>query len=209
MEINQIFIFILSSVILVFTPGPDIFHVLARGVGQGKKAGFAAVTGCSLGNLVHTTLAVLGLSSLLASSQTAFAIIKTAGAVYLIYIGIKLFREPFNPQPGNEDSNDDFFKIFRQAAVTNILNPKVGLFFLAFIPQFVSSETEAPGIQFLCLGLLFVCITFLGFSLITLCSGKIHSFVTKNPGAGRKMHKISGSMIFLLGMKIAFDGKNI
>jgi threonine/homoserine/homoserine lactone efflux protein len=98
LDINQILIFIIASIVLVFTPGPDIFHVLARGVGQGKKAGFAAVTGCSMGNLVHTALAVLGLSSLLASSETAFSIVKTIGAVYLIYIGVKLFREPFEPQ---------------------------------------------------------------------------------------------------------------
>lgn len=209
MEANQIMIFIISSIVLVFTPGPDIFHVIARGIGQGKKAGFAAVIGCSLGNLVHTSLAVIGLSSIIASSQTAFYFLKIIGAFYLIFIGIKLIKQPFNPEIEMQAGNENFYKILRQAAVTNILNPKVGLFFLAFIPQFVPHGTQNPGLIFLVLGLLFVLITFIGFTFVTLGSGKLHSIITKKPKAGKIMHQVSGTMILLLGIKIAFDANNV
>ena len=200
MGIEQLVIFSLASVVLVITPGPDIFHVLARSAGQGMKAGFAAVTGCSAGNLFHTMLAVIGISGILASSPAAFSFLRTAGAVYLIWIGIQLIRKPELSEFNSENSSEGFFKIFRQAAVTNILNPKVGLFFLAFIPQFVPENSDHPSLLFLILGLIFVIITFSGFTLVNLGAGKIHNIIQKKPDYGRKMHRISGAAILMIGI---------
>ena len=131
---DQILLFSATAVLLAFTPGPDILYVLTRGAAQGRRAGFAAAAGFSLGNLVHTFFAVVGLSALLASSATAFAVVKIAGAAYLVWIGIRLFRSPGGHASGGGLPDKALWTIFRQSVVANILNPKVAVFFLALFP---------------------------------------------------------------------------
>jgi threonine/homoserine/homoserine lactone efflux protein len=147
--------FLLASFLLWITPGPDTMYILARGISQGIRAGVLSVLGISGGILIHTTFAALGLSALLAASATAFQVVKIAGAAYLVYLGIQALRASgalATPEIAAASSG----RIFRQGVLTNVLNPKVAIFFLAFLPQFVDPAAGLGPVPFLLLGGLFV-----------------------------------------------------
>ena len=154
---SQLFIFAAASVVLIFTPGPDIIYVMTRGIAQGRRAAFAAASGFSLGNIAHTLAAVAGLSAILAASATAFGLVKLAGGLYLIYIGVRLFTAgDAHLNQSSEAPAMRLGSIFRQSVIANILNPKVAIFFLAFFPQFIQPQNGAPRLQMLLLGLIFI-----------------------------------------------------
>jgi threonine/homoserine/homoserine lactone efflux protein len=131
--------FLIAGILLNLTPGNDTIFILSRSIAQGKKAGIMSVLGIATGSLVHTTLAALGLSVIIAKSIVAFNIIKYAGAAYLIYIGYKMLtdRSQLNTETNMAGKITDLKRIYRDAVITNVLNPKVALFFIAFLPQFI------------------------------------------------------------------------
>ena len=200
----QLILFAATSVVLIFTPGPDIIYVMTRGVAQGRKAALAAAAGFSLGNFVHIFCAIVGLSALLASSARAFQIVKYAGALYLIYLGIRMFRSKANLASGGELQSLRGRTIFVQSIIANVLNPKVAVFFLAFFPQFLNKEAGSMPLQMLLLGTLFVGLTLICFGLVALCSGAIGAWLQRKPAIGGRIGQAAGSVLVLLGLRLAW-----
>lgn len=201
----QLSLFCAASLVLIFTPGPDILYVMTRGIAQGRSAAFAAASGFSLGNIVHTLAAVVGLSAILASSATAFGLVKLAGGLYLVYLGIRLFRSGERPVTQNAEAPAKRLGvIFRQSIIANLLNPKVAVFFLAFFPQFIRPENGSPQLQMLWLGLIFIVLTFMGFNLVGWFAGSLGEWLKMRPNAGRWIHRLAGSVLVGLGLKLAW-----
>lgn len=201
-SIEQIFLFSLASLVLIFTPGPDIIYVLTRGVAQGRSAALAAALGFSLGNIGHTMLAVFGLSAILASSAVAFTAVKVAGGLYLVFIGWKLWTADPSLALGGQGEHRAARVIFRQSVLANLLNPKVAIFFLAFFPQFVRPEQGHPTLQMAILGLTFVVLTMFGFGLVALGAGALNSRLAARPSLSAWLHKGAGAILMLLGLRL-------
>ena len=142
--IHDFFLFLMAGITLNLMPGPDTLYIVGRSLAQGRRAGFVSVLGVSSGILVHTTAAAFGLSAVLLTSAFAFTAVKWGGAMYLVYLGIQMFRSGGSkadvPPAPTEEGN--VWKIYRQGLATNVLNPKVALFFMAFLPQFVSPSQD-------------------------------------------------------------------
>ena len=201
---SQLSLFAAASLVLIFTPGPDILYVMTRGIAQGRGAAFAAAAGFSLGNIIHTLAAVIGLSAILASSAAAFGLVKLAGGLYLIYLGIQLFRTGESHVADNKiHPEKGLGVIFRQSVIANVLNPKVAIFFLAFFPQFIHTEHGNPQVQMLLLGLTFIVLTFIGFNLVGWFAGSVGNWLKRRPAAGRWIHRLAGSVLVGLGLKLA------
>ena len=155
--IHHLWLFVLSGLLLNITPGPDTVYILGRSVQLGWRGGAAAALGIGCGCLVHVTGAAIGLSALLAASSTAFAVVKLVGAAYLLFVGVRMLVS--RPQPiaaAADDGDVSLRRVFWQGVMTNALNPKVALFFLAFLPQFVSSDSVHKALAFALLGGIFV-----------------------------------------------------
>jgi len=151
-------LFVVSALLLNITPGPDTLYILGRTVSQGWRGGMVAAFGIAAGLLVHTFAAAVGLSALLAASSTAFTLLKWAGAVYLVYVGASLLfaGPPANRSPAPELRAAGLRTVFLQGFLTNVLNPKVALFFLAFLPQFVDPGAPSKPLAFVFLGMVFI-----------------------------------------------------
>ena len=170
----QFGLFFAAALILAITPGPGVFYILATSVAQGPKAGVISACGIAAGTLVHVLFAVLGLSLIIASSGPAFYSVKYLGAAYLFYLGIQTLRGcETSGEKSKEVSQKPLLRVFTRAAVVNILNPKVGLFFVALLPQFVDPARGAPALQFLLLGILLACLAFVTDTLYALAAGKV------------------------------------
>lgn len=174
-DLSLLIPFILAGVALNLTPGVDMAYVLAKTTHQGKKAGLLAALGISLGSMVHATASALGISALLATSETAFLTLKIAGAIYLFYIAYKILTAPSQNHRENEkqliSTKSKNGRIILEGATTNLLNPKIGLFMLAFLPQFIDAAPQDVVWQTLALGLLFNINGYIVFVvLITLTS---------------------------------------
>jgi threonine/homoserine/homoserine lactone efflux protein len=164
--IQNLGVFILAGWALNITPGPDVFFQITQSLKGGWRSGVAAMLGISAGCLVHVAAATLGVSALIAASSTAFTLLKWIGAAYLVYVGIKMLLTKTAPHATNSialgadsiktNSQNDLKNIFVQGFWTNALNPKVALFFLAFLPQFISTNAAQPLLAFLALGMLFI-----------------------------------------------------
>lgn len=160
----DLLLFLLTSIAVTVAPGPDNLQVLARGMAQGRRAGLVAALGFSVGCLFHTVIAAVGLAAVLRSSPLAFQLIKYAGAAYLIWIGIQALRAKGGLAQGGDVDAVPLARVFRQSVLGNIMNPKVTLFFLVFLPQFVRADAAHPGLQFLLLGVVFMLQTAVVFS---------------------------------------------
>ncbi|MEN9823308.1 MAG: hypothetical protein RLZ04_1734, partial [Actinomycetota bacterium] len=171
---SAIVAFATASVILLIIPGPAVLYIVNRSVSDGRQVGIAAATGLSLGNLVHALAAAVGLSAVLATSATAFSVVKWAGAIYLVGVGVRTLMKPA-PVIDPDRPGVSLRRSFTQGIVVNTLNPKVALFFLSFLPQFIDTEAGRPGLQALVLGLVFVLIGFCTDSTYSLlASGLRH-----------------------------------
>ncbi len=151
--------FLLTGILLNLTPGNDTIFILTKSIGQGKKAGIVSALGIGTGSIIHTILAAFGLSIIIAKSILLFNIIKYAGAVYLLYIGFKMLtdKNQLNTDTtttGNKSA--DYLKIYRDGIFTNVLNPKVALFFIAFLPQFIDPTLKNTVLPFITLGITFI-----------------------------------------------------
>ena len=164
--IHNLALFVLAGWALNLTPGPDVFYMVTHALKSGWRAGTVAVAGICAGCLVHVTAATVGLSALIAASATAFTVLKWVGAAYLVYVGFKMLTSKADPgamqivaaraHPTMLSSGFSYRKVFLQGFWTNALNPKVALFFLAFLPQFISPTAAHPSLAFLFLGVLFI-----------------------------------------------------
>jgi threonine/homoserine/homoserine lactone efflux protein len=155
--VHDFWLFVASAFLLNVTPGPDTLYIVGRSTAQGLRAGVLAALGIGAGALVHVSAAALGLSAVLAASATAFTVVKLIGAAYLLYVGVGLIRSAGAPTGAAplESRELSMRSVFLQGFLTNVLNPKVALFFLAFLPQFVASDAPSKPLAFLLLGVIF------------------------------------------------------
>jgi threonine/homoserine/homoserine lactone efflux protein len=197
-------LFFVASWILIVTPGPDMLYVIMRGITQGRAAGILSAMGVTLGLLVHTMFAALGLAVLLQTSAVAFSIVKYAGALYLIYLGVKAIRDKTSFTPGEREKDVSFRTIFFQGTLSNVLNPKVALFFLAFLPQFVNREHGQVPLQMIFLGLVFAFFGLIFLITVGYFSGKIGRWLFSQPSIADKLRWLTGTVLIGLGVRLAF-----
>ena len=197
--------FIAASIVLGFTPGPDILYVITRGAAQGAKAGIAAAAGLATGIVGHTALCVAGLSALLAASATAFTIIKWAGAAYLVWLGIRLWRDRGALDLADDGERSALGAVYRQTIVMNLLNPKVALFFLAFLPQFVSPGQGPVPVQLAVLGGVFLVVSFLVMSVAGLAGGALRRVLARDIRVAKWTRYGAGGVMIALGVRLLFE----
>ena len=202
--IHDFGVFIGACVLLNLTPGPDTLYILGRSMAQGRTAGLASVLGIATGTVVHTLAAALGVSALLAASASAFMVIKFAGAAYLIYLGVRmLVTRGSGAVVPTGFSSKGFGKVFRQGLLTNVLNPKVALFFLAFVPQFISADSGSKFAAFLTLGFTFVGTGTVWCLLLVWASAWIGGRLRENQSFGAWLNRGAGALFVFLGFRLA------
>ncbi|MGI9553083.1 MAG: LysE family translocator [Aurantibacter sp.] len=177
--------FILATGALAISPGPDNIYVLTQSIVNGKKYGLATVAGLISGCLVHTTLLAFGVSAIIKQSDVLFLIIKLFGALYLFYLAFQVFKSEVDLElKDGSIPKKSLWQLFKQGFIMNVLNPKVAIFFLAFFPGFLFSDSINTVVQFYTLGLLFMLVSFIIFSLIAIMAGYISDYITKNSKLG-------------------------
>jgi threonine/homoserine/homoserine lactone efflux protein len=203
----DIALFLVASALLTIAPGPDIVYVLTRGITQGRKAGFAAALGFATGVIFHTALAALGIAALIRSSEVAFSLVRYAGAAYLIYIGVRAVtsKSAFALETGN--GKRALRTIYMQSVVGNVLNPKVTLFFLSFLPQFVNAAAGHLETQMLLLGVIFMVQTVVIFGAVALFSGFIGDWLKRKPAIGDRLNLFAGLTFIGLGIRVALPDR--
>jgi len=207
MSIENFWMFALTGLLLNLTPGNDMLYVIARSSGQGTKAGVISALGIGAGCFIHIFAAVIGLSVLIARSALAFEIIKYIGAFYLIYLGLRAIiskKRFLSIQPQLEKLSGN--KIFWQGVLTNVLNPKVALFFLAFLPQFITIKGNTS-MQILFLGTWFDVVGTLVNIIVALLFGKIGVWLSKSPRFVKWQERITGIILIGLGIRVALSSK--
>ena len=196
--------FVIAGLALNLIPGPDTMYIIARSVSQGRKAGVLSVLGISSGALCHTFMAAFGLSSLLAASATAFAIVKFSGAAYLIYLGIRTLAD--NSRLADDlvaiDQAVNGWAVYRQGLITNLLNPKISLFFLSFLPQFVDHSQNRGAVPYLFLGSVFIVNGTLWCILIALSSAYATQVIRNNQRVSLWLKRVTGSLFIGLGINL-------
>jgi threonine/homoserine/homoserine lactone efflux protein len=202
-------IFIVSGLLLNIAPGPDSLFIMARSAVQGWRAGSIAALGIGSGTLVHIFAAALGISAIIATSSNAFLVLKCLGAIYLVYIGIRLVFSKQNLPEESASSNSKSYemsyrKIYIQGFLTNVLNPKVAVFFLAFVPQFISPDATHKSLAFITLGLIFNFNGMLWCHFLAIST----AFASKKIQIGNLvaswLNKLTGVIFVSLGIKLAF-----
>jgi len=198
------YLFFIASLLLNLTPGNDMLYVASRSVSQGIKGGIVSALGVFAGCFVHILAAVLGLSIIISRSAYLFQVIKFAGAGYLIYIGIRsLLAKPSTGLVEEVKVKTNYLKLFKQGAITNALNPKVAIFFLSFLPQFVDVSSPYVKVQLFTLGVWFAVQGTTVLIIVACIFGKTKDFFKNNPKAIRIHEKITGLVLIGLGIKIA------
>jgi threonine/homoserine/homoserine lactone efflux protein len=200
--LRELLFFLTAATVLIVIPGPAVLYVIARSVDQGRKAGLAS---CS-GGLVHVGAAALGLSALLVSSATAYSLVKYAGAAYLVYLGIKKLREHPGAGAISHVLPASLRHIYAQGVLVEVLNPKVAIFFFAFLPQFVNPARGPVTPQFLSLGMLFLIVGFTSDSLWALTAGSAAGWLQRNPVFLRNQQYVAGTVYIGLGLATAASG---
>ena len=207
----DIALFLVAAALLTIAPGPDIIYVLTRGITQGRKAGWAAALGFATGVVFHTALAALGIAALIRSSELAFTLVRYAGAAYLIYIGIHavMSKSSFALRVDGDKRalNVALWTIYKQSVIGNVLNPKVTLFFLSFLPQFVNAKSGNVEMQMVLLGVIFMVQTVLIFGAVALFSGFIGDWLKRKPAITDRLSLIAGLTFIGLGIRVALPDR--
>jgi threonine/homoserine/homoserine lactone efflux protein len=207
MTLHTYLLFVRANIVLVLVPGPDMIYMLSRCIAQGKRAGYMAAVGFNLGGYVHLTAAALGLSAILASSAFAFTVVKWIGAGYLFYLGILAICS----KPGlvtldsSGRANRRDRTILWQAFLTDALNPKVAMFFLALLPQFVSAKEPHPTLQILLLGITLNVIALPVNMLLVHCSAAVTQTLRQNSAIAGWLQKVMGAIFVALGLRLATE----
>lgn len=195
--------FVVAGFMLNLTPGPDTMYIIARTISQGRKAGILSVLGISSGCAMHTLFAAFGLSAILATSATAFLVVQYAGAGYLIFLGIQTLRKKSKPiTEATPATKLTSLAVYRQGFVTNLLNPKVALFFLAFLPQFVMPDADLGPVPFLFLGSLFITTGTFWCFVIVLGASYATQAIRSNQRIVAVLDKLTGVVFIALGLNL-------
>jgi threonine/homoserine/homoserine lactone efflux protein len=207
-SIQHYWLFLLAGILLNLTPGQDTLFVIGRSLSGGLQAGIAAGCGIAIGTLAHTLAAALGLSLLLATSALAFGAVKLLGAAYLLYLGARLLLAPAGTAAaaatGAAERSATPRAAFVQGIVTNVLNPKVALFFLAFLPQFVLAGSSSRVAAFLLLGLTFITTGLAWCVVLALAAARLQSFFAANPSVRALLDRAVGALFVGLGLRLAW-----
>ena len=204
--IHDLTLFIISGLLLNILPGPDSLLIMTRSATQGWRAGLATVAGIGAGTMVHVLAAAIGLSAILATSATAFMIVKTVGAAYILWMAIGLLRSKKRdaaiavavpPLP--------FRKVFAQGFLTNVLNPKVAIFFLAFVPQFIDAAAPSKALAFIVLGCIFNVNGMLWCHALALFTATASARLRVNPTVALWLKRATGGLFVWIGLRLAFS----
>lgn len=203
LTLQQAGAFLAVAVLVTLAPGPDNLMVLSLGMARGRRAGVAFGLGCAIGCLSHTLLAALGVSALIAASAWAFGLLKLAGGLYLIWLGIQAWRNarPIGDAPATADT-EHTGRLFAKGLIANAINPKVILFFLAFLPQFVTTGQGDVGWQIAQLGILFTLQTMAIFGAIGWFAGSLGQWLARRPMIAAWLDRAAGGIFILLGAKL-------
>jgi threonine/homoserine/homoserine lactone efflux protein len=203
MSTAHIALFLAASLALIVAPGPDSLYVLARGAAQGRRAGIISAFGTSTGLLAHTSAAALGVAALLQASTFAYTALKLVGAAYLIYLGVRtlLSKQSFSFPKDRERTTSVW--LYAQGALTNILNPKVALFFVAFLPQFADLRAGALAPQMLLLGGMFALLGLAYLILVAVLASTLSRFLRARPAWAHRLRWLTGSVLIGLGVRLA------
>lgn len=195
--------FLGAAVLITLAPGPDNLMVLSLGASRGRLRGMAFGLGCAVGCLSHTVLAALGVSAVIAASPTAFTILKVLGGAYLVRIGWQALRnQDATRAPGDAASHETAGQLFRKGLVANAINPKVIMFFLAFLPQFVATSRGDTPWQIIQLGVVFTLQAAALFGTLGYFAGQIGQWLDRHAGAGHWLDRIAGGVLVGLGLKL-------
>ena len=197
-------LFLIASALLALAPGPDIVYVLTRAIAQGRPAGFAAALGFATGVIFHTALAVLGVAALIRSSEFAFTLVRYAGAAYLIYLGVRTLTSRSAIHLGQDGAEIALWTVYKQSVIGNMLNPKVTLFFLSFLPQFINMKAGHLEWQMVLLGVLFMLQTVVIFGAIAFFSGTIGDRLRTKPAIADRLNIFAGVIFIVLGIRVAW-----
>jgi threonine/homoserine/homoserine lactone efflux protein len=207
-ELSNLYMFIFASFLLCLAPGPDNIYVLTQGITKSKKAAIITTLGLASGLIIHTSAAALGISVIFKTSQMAFDIVKYLGALYLLYIAYQAFKyrnEPLDLSVQN--SSSELKKLYFKGFIMNILNPKVSIFFLAFLPQFVSVENGNIPFQMIILGGIFMVLTLIVFSSIGIAANMLSARLLEKPKIVKYMNILTSFVLVSLGIKLALSQK--
>lgn len=195
--------FLLAAVLITASPGPDNLMVLGVGISTGRRQGVAFGLGCALGCLSHTVLAVVGVSALVAASPSAFTALKIGGGLYLIWLGIQALRRRGGVRVGAAEAAPQSLRgLFLRGVFANAINPKVVLFFLSFLPQFVLPGQGPVGAQLALLGLVFTAQAALLFGLLGYFAGSVGKWLNRRPRAGTWLDRVAGAIFVGLGLRL-------
>lgn len=203
-EPSSVLAFVPVAVALIVSPGPDSIYTLTRSISDGRTAGVTAALGSSTGSIVHTTAAVLGLSAILKTSALAFTSVKLVGAAYLVYLGVQTFRNPDEFEISPDDTSYTPSESFRDALMINVLNPKVAVFFLAFLPQFVQTG-GSTAVQIFTFGVLFASLGFIYQAILAVFSARARRVITERELVRAALRVVSGSVLVGFGVKLALE----
>jgi threonine/homoserine/homoserine lactone efflux protein len=202
--IHDYLLFVATGVFLNLIPGQDTLYIVGSSIAYGRRVGIASALGIGAGCVVHTLAAAVGLSAVLATSATAFMVIKLAGAAYLIYLGIRAFVAPAAAlSPLEHSASTPTGLAFRRGVLTNVLNPKVALFFLALLPQFIDSDSPRKVVAFLALGLTFVATGTAWCLFLAVSASRIRGYFVEHPRALSHISRACGLLFIFLGLRLA------
>ena len=196
-------LFVAASLVLIATPGQDMVLVLSRSIAQGAVGGIATALGVSVGLIGHSILATLGIGALLRASEFLFETLKLVGAGYLFYLGARMLFAKEHSLSGSAAAPQTFWRLFLNGAISNISNPKIAIFYFAFLPQFVRPASAHPTLAILVLGLVFSLLTFSVKAPVALFSAALSGWLRSRPGVLKYLHRTSGAVLIALSARLA------
>jgi threonine/homoserine/homoserine lactone efflux protein len=200
---STIAIFLLAAAVLAVVPGPAVAYIVTQSIDQGRRAGLVSALGVASGGLVHVAAATVGLPALIASSATAFTVVKLVGAAYLIAVGIRRMLSGNGEEPESRALRAPLRRVYRQGVIVNVLNPKTALFFLAFLPQFVDPDRGAVWPQVALLGVVFVSVAVLSDMTYALVSDAIAGRIRRTGRGAKVRRRLTGGVFVALGITAA------
>lgn len=203
---SSLLLFVTGAIVVLLIPGPAVFYILSRSIGQGRAAGLVSAMGITVGTLFHVAAATLGLSALLVSSALAFQFVKYVGAAYLVYLGVRVLRSDDTQMLQVSTGEGRLARVFGQGVVVNLFNPKNALFFLAFLPQFVEPARGHVALQIFSLGILFALMGCCSDSTWALLAGTLSERIRQSERWRRTQRRLSGYGLIALGVASAFSG---
>ncbi|ALG12554.1 LysE family translocator [Kibdelosporangium phytohabitans] len=207
MELSILLAFTVASALISLAPGPDMMFIIANGIARGRKAGVIAALGMSTGIAIHTVAAAAGLGALLAAAPVALDVMRVLGAIFLVYLAITTWRasRKASTQAEAPVPQRSMRKMYVMAVLTNLANPKVILFYLAFFPQFISDHGMPPWAQFLTLGAILICVGLAVDATVGFISGALSEFLQRRPAIRRWMDRVSAAIFGALAVRLVAD----